>query len=61
MPLPCRRLKRQHRKPRHIDIRNSKQTIPYHLLFASKKQLADDIWSSIAEVDARGQRSLFEN
>lgn len=44
---------------RCIDIRNSKKTILYHLFFASKKQLADDIWSSIAKVDACGQRSLF--
>jgi three-Cys-motif partner protein len=44
---------------RRIDIRNSKQTILYHLFFASKIQLADKIWSSIAKVDAHGQRSLF--
>jgi len=44
---------------RCIDIRNSKQVILYHLFFASKKELADNIWSSIAKTNAHGQRSLF--
>lgn len=44
---------------RHVPIRNSRHVILYHLFFASKKALADNIWSSIAKIDAHGQRSLF--
>jgi hypothetical protein len=47
------------RRVREIPIRNSKGGILYHLVFATKKPLGDDIWSSIVRTDAHRQRSLF--
>lgn len=39
--------------------KNSKNGVLYHLIFASKHELGDKIWSSVTSIDARGQRSLF--
>jgi len=44
---------------REVDIRNSRNVIMYHLVFATKEPLGNDIWSSIVKTDAHGQRSLF--
>jgi three-Cys-motif partner protein len=45
---------------REIPIKNSKGTIMYHLVSATKRPLGDDIWSSVVKMDARGQRNLFD-
>jgi three-Cys-motif partner protein len=44
---------------RSMPVRNSKEGTLYYLVFATKKPLGDDIWTSIVKTDARGQRSLF--
>lgn len=44
---------------RSMPIKNTKEGVLYHLVFATKDPLGDKIWSSIAQTDARGQRSLF--
>lgn len=44
---------------RSMPIKNSKEGVLYHLVFATKHPLGDKIWSSIGKTDARGQRSLF--
>jgi hypothetical protein len=44
---------------RDMSIRNTKEGVLYHLVFATKDPLGDKIWSSIVQTDARGQRSLF--
>ncbi len=31
----------------------------YHLVYATKNRLGNAIWQSVAQIDARGQRSLF--
>jgi len=44
---------------RSMPIKNTKEGVLYHLVFATKDPLGDKIWSSIVQTDARGQRSLF--
>lgn len=44
---------------RSMPIKNTKEGVLYHLVFATKDPLGDKIWSSIVHTDARGQRSLF--
>ena len=44
---------------RSMPIKNTKEGVLYHLVFATKDPLGDKIWSSIVQTNARGQRSLF--
>ena len=42
-----------------MPIKNDKNNVLYHLVFASKHDRADRIWQSITRTDGRGQRSMF--
>lgn len=41
-----------------MPIKNDKNNVLYHLVFASKHERADKIWQSITQTDGKGQRSL---
>lgn len=45
---------------REAPIRNTVGVTLYHLVYASKDPLGDKIWRTIAKIDAKGQRDLFD-
>ncbi len=48
-----------HQEVRSVPVKNSKQAILYHLVFASKDRRGNTIWNSIARREPSGQGSLF--
>jgi len=43
---------------RSLPVRNSRNALLYHLVFASKDRLGDELWTSITSTSAQGQRSF---
>ena len=43
-----------------IDVRNDGGGLLYHLFFASKSPLGNDIWKSVTKTNASGQREMWE-
>ena len=44
---------------RSIPIKNTKEGLLYHLVFATKDRLGNKIWNSIVSIEHTGQRNLF--